>query len=164
MQIGAVDSWGENCFNEYVWPRRHVHPKVLVLVLIFGSAMIPTGHLDQQFLHEAKQSVPPWGKGDYSCHQKRPSSFQLLVSSEAPIIFSIGCLSWLGGCPGSISGMVGGRLDHIFYDAYLIVLIILKPGARWWCGPGGTQMSWLWCKGDFAYENRCTISIITLLK
>jgi len=27
VQIGAVDSWGENCFNEYVWPRRHVHPK-----------------------------------------------------------------------------------------------------------------------------------------
>jgi DNA polymerase III epsilon subunit-like protein len=27
VQIGAVDSWGECCFNEYVWPRRHVHPK-----------------------------------------------------------------------------------------------------------------------------------------
>jgi len=27
IQIGAVDSWGENCFNEFVWPRRHVHPK-----------------------------------------------------------------------------------------------------------------------------------------
>ena len=26
-QIGAVDSWGENCFNEFVWPRRNVHPK-----------------------------------------------------------------------------------------------------------------------------------------
>ena len=27
MQIGAVDSWGQECFNEFVWPRRHVHPK-----------------------------------------------------------------------------------------------------------------------------------------
>ena len=36
MQIGAVDSWGENCFNEYVWPRRHVHPKVLLLILILS--------------------------------------------------------------------------------------------------------------------------------
>merc|ERR1719260_359216 len=27
VQIGAVDSWGENCFNEFVWPRRNVHPK-----------------------------------------------------------------------------------------------------------------------------------------
>ena len=26
-QIGAIDSWGENCFNEFIWPRRHVHPK-----------------------------------------------------------------------------------------------------------------------------------------
>ena len=27
VQIGAVDSWGQNSFNEFVWPRRHVHPK-----------------------------------------------------------------------------------------------------------------------------------------
>jgi len=27
VQIGAIDSWGENCFNEFIWPRRHVHPK-----------------------------------------------------------------------------------------------------------------------------------------
>jgi len=27
VQIGAVDSWGDRCFNEFVWPRRHVHPK-----------------------------------------------------------------------------------------------------------------------------------------
>ena len=30
MQIGAVDSWGENCFNEFIWPRRHVHPKATI--------------------------------------------------------------------------------------------------------------------------------------
>ena len=22
-----MDSWGQNCFNEFVWPRRNVHPK-----------------------------------------------------------------------------------------------------------------------------------------
>jgi len=27
VQIGAVDSWGEQCYNEFIWPRRHVHPK-----------------------------------------------------------------------------------------------------------------------------------------
>jgi len=27
VQIGAVDSWGRNSFNEFVWPRRNVHPK-----------------------------------------------------------------------------------------------------------------------------------------
>jgi len=27
VQIGAIDSWGENTFNEFVWPRRNVHPK-----------------------------------------------------------------------------------------------------------------------------------------
>ena len=27
VQIGAVDSWGQECFNEFLWPRRHVHPK-----------------------------------------------------------------------------------------------------------------------------------------
>lgn len=27
VQIGAIDSWGDNYFMEYVWPRRHVHPK-----------------------------------------------------------------------------------------------------------------------------------------
>lgn len=27
VQIGAIDSWGEECFNEFLWPRRHVHPK-----------------------------------------------------------------------------------------------------------------------------------------
>jgi len=27
VQIGAIDSWGRNSFNEFVWPRRHVHPK-----------------------------------------------------------------------------------------------------------------------------------------
>jgi len=31
VQIGAVDSWGENCFNEFVWPRRHVHPKASLM-------------------------------------------------------------------------------------------------------------------------------------
>ena len=30
LQIGAVDSWGENCFNEFIWPRRHVHPKATI--------------------------------------------------------------------------------------------------------------------------------------
>jgi len=27
VQIGAVDSWGQNFFNEFLWPRRNVHPK-----------------------------------------------------------------------------------------------------------------------------------------
>lgn len=30
VQIGAVDSWGANCFNEFIWPRRHVHPKATI--------------------------------------------------------------------------------------------------------------------------------------
>ena len=25
-----MDSWGENCFNEFIWPRRHVHPKATI--------------------------------------------------------------------------------------------------------------------------------------
>ena len=29
-QIGAVDSWGQNCFNEFIWPRRNVHPKATI--------------------------------------------------------------------------------------------------------------------------------------
>lgn len=30
VQIGAVDSWGQACFNEFIWPRRHVHPKATI--------------------------------------------------------------------------------------------------------------------------------------
>ena len=152
LQIGAVDSWGENCFNEYVWPRRHVHPKVLLSPIILMNIVHPkvllspiilmnivhpkvllsvlissspiiltslpiiptslpiipttvsmnmsglegifiqrfyfqyilissspiiiaTGHLDQQFLHKAKRTVPPWGTGD--CAEVSEVSFIL---------------------------------------------------------------------------------------
>jgi DNA polymerase III epsilon subunit-like protein len=27
VQIGAIDSWGQNRFEEFVWPDRLVHPK-----------------------------------------------------------------------------------------------------------------------------------------
>jgi len=27
VQIGAIDSWGQRTYNQFVWPRRHVHPK-----------------------------------------------------------------------------------------------------------------------------------------
>ena len=30
VQIGAVDSWGENWFNQFIWPRRNVHPKATI--------------------------------------------------------------------------------------------------------------------------------------
>jgi DNA polymerase III epsilon subunit-like protein len=27
VQIGAIDSWGQITYNEFVWPRREIHPK-----------------------------------------------------------------------------------------------------------------------------------------
>jgi hypothetical protein len=52
VQIGAVDSWGENCFNEYVWPRRQVHPKVQGTDYITGSIFYcAPGNPDKQPVH-----------------------------------------------------------------------------------------------------------------
>lgn len=40
VQIGAVDSWGQQCFNEFVWPRRFVHPKARMTNHFFADTKL----------------------------------------------------------------------------------------------------------------------------
>lgn len=64
VQIGAVDSWGQFKYNQFVWPRRHVHPKATLTnkLYIRGDTLYREGEgaLDTMDLEEALHSFLDW--------------------------------------------------------------------------------------------------------
>jgi len=64
VQIGAIDSWGENTYNQFVWPRRHVHPKATLTNKFFtrrGTLFREgEGALDTIDLVDALKSFLDW--------------------------------------------------------------------------------------------------------
>jgi len=39
VQIGAVESWGQESFNQFLWPRRFVHPKARLMNHFFADTV-----------------------------------------------------------------------------------------------------------------------------
>ncbi|XP_023332145.1 uncharacterized protein LOC111704223 [Eurytemora carolleeae] len=64
VQIGAIDSWGANTYNQFVWPRRHVHPKATLTNKFYVSRGTlfrqGEGALDTTDLEDALYSFLDW--------------------------------------------------------------------------------------------------------
>lgn len=64
VQIGAIDSWGQNSFDEFIWPRRDVHRKATRVngFEVFGNELYREGEgpLETVDLADALQDFMDW--------------------------------------------------------------------------------------------------------